>query len=310
MISPELKHLLEKQNYAFIGNHSAIKICSWTKHSLLDQGTCYKEKFYGIKAHRCCQMSPSIGYCENRCLFCWRPIEYTEGHEIKGEIDQPKHLIKNAVKMQQRQLAGFKGNDKVNLEKFQEAQEPTQFAISLAGEPTDYPKLNEFIEELHKLKKTTFVVSNGLNPEVIKNINPTQLYISVSAPNKELFEKITQSQIQDAWERYNQSLDYLKNHPRGTLRVTLIKDWNIIEPENYAKIIEKAQPKFVEVKAYMCVGYSKQRLEYKNMPAHEEVKEFAKKIAEKANLKIIDEQKRSRVVLLMPRDDKSRFISI
>ena len=308
MIPPELKALLEKQNYAFIGNHSAIKICSWTKHSLLDEGTCYKEKFYGIKAHRCCQMSPSIGYCENRCLFCWRPIEYTEGHEIKEDIDQPEDLIKNAVKMQQRQLMGFKGNKKVNMQKYQEAQEPTQFAISLAGEPTDYPNLKEFIEELHKLNKTTFVVSNGLNPEVIKNINPTQLYISVSSPNKELFEKITNPQIENAWEKYNQSLEYLKNHPRATLRITLIKDWNMIEPENYAKIIEKAQPKFIEVKAYMCVGYSKQRLEYKNMPTHSEVKEFAKKIAQHANLKIIDEQERSRVVLLMKQDTKYRFI--
>ena len=308
-MQPELKSLLEKQNYSFIGNHSAIKVCSWTKHSLLDQGTCYKEKFYGIKSHRCCQMSPSIGFCENRCLFCWRPIEYTEGHEIKGEIDQPDDLINNSIKAQQKQLMGFKGNDKVNMQKYQEAQEPMQFAISLAGEPTDYPKLKEFIEELKKLNKTTFVVSNGLNPETIKNINPTQLYISVSAPNKELFEKITQPQIENAWQRYHQSLELLKNHPRGTLRITLIKDWNMIEPENYAKIIEKAQPKFVEVKAYMCVGYSKQRLEYKNMPLHTEVKEFAQKIADKANLKIIDEQERSRVVLLAKKDSKDRFIN-
>ena len=307
-MKPELKHLLEKQNYAFIGSHSAIKICSWTKHSLLDEGTCYKEKFYGIKSHSCCQMSPSINFCENRCLFCWRPIEYTEGHEIKDNIDNPKDLIKNAVKMQQRQLAGFKGNEKVNLEKFKEAQEPMQFAISLAGEPTDYPKLNEFIEELHKLKKTTFVVSNGMNPEIIKQINPTQLYISISAPNKELFEKITQPQIPNAWEKFNQSLEYLKNHPRATLRITLIKGWNMIEPENYAKIIEKAKPKFIEVKAYMNVGFSKQRLEYKNMPTHQEVKEFARLIAQKANLKKIDEQERSRVVLLMKKDMKNRFI--
>ena len=33
----ELKKLLEKQHYRFIGNHSAIKICTLTKKSLLDK---------------------------------------------------------------------------------------------------------------------------------------------------------------------------------------------------------------------------------------------------------------------------------
>ncbi|MBW2993747.1 4-demethylwyosine synthase TYW1, partial [Candidatus Woesearchaeota archaeon] len=113
MIGAELKKLLEKQKYAFIGRHSAVKICSWTKKSLLGDGFCYKQKFYGIKTHRCCQMSPSIGFCSNKCLFCWRPIEYTKGKEIKGEIDSPGDLIKNSVLMQKRQIEGFRGNSKI-----------------------------------------------------------------------------------------------------------------------------------------------------------------------------------------------------
>jgi len=304
----ELKKLLEKQQYGFIGRHSAIKICTWTKKSLLDEDVCYKEQFYGIKAHRCCQMSPSVGFCSNRCLFCWRPIEYTIGNIVKGEVDAPKDLIKKAVKMQQKQIAGFKGNSKINMKKFEEAQEPMQFAISLAGEPTAYPKLKEFIEELHKLGKTTFVVSNGMNPDIIKEINPTQLYISVAAPNKELMKKINQPELDDYWERFNQSLENLRDKKRGTLRITLIKGWNMIEPEGYAKIISKAQPKFVEVKAYMNVGFSKQRFGMEHMPLHSEVKEFAAEIAKHAGMKIIDEKKNSRVCLLMKEDFDSRIM--
>jgi len=308
MIGVELKKLLEKQQYGFIGRHSAIKICTWTKKSLLDEDVCYKEQFYGIKAHRCCQMSPSVGFCSNRCLFCWRPIEYTIGNIVKGEVDAPKDLIKKAVKMQQKQIAGFKGNSKINMKKFEEAQEPMQFAISLAGEPTAYPKLKEFIEELHKLGKTTFVVSNGMNPDIIKEINPTQLYISVAAPNKELMKKINQPELDDYWERFNQSLENLRDKKRGTLRITLIKGWNMIEPEGYAKIISKAQPKFVEVKAYMNVGFSKQRFGMEHMPLHSEVKEFAAEIAKHAGMKIIDEKKNSRVCLLMKEDFDSRIM--
>ena len=170
MIKEELKLLLEKQGYGFIGKHSAIKICEWTKKSLRDEGVCYKEKFYGIKAHRCCQMSPSIGFCQNRCIFCWRPIEYTIGTKIKGKVDNPKELIENAIKMQQKQLIGFKGYKKVNRKKLEEAMKPNQFAISLSGEPCIYPKLGQLIKEIHKRKATSFLVTNGLQPEVLEKL--------------------------------------------------------------------------------------------------------------------------------------------
>ena len=93
MLSKKLKQVLKKQHYGLVGNHSGIQICRWTKKSLVDEGVCYKQKFYGIESHRCCQMSPAIGYCQNRCLHCWRAIELTIGDKIKGKIDNPKKII-------------------------------------------------------------------------------------------------------------------------------------------------------------------------------------------------------------------------
>ena len=69
--------------------------------------------------------------------------------------------------------------------------------------------------------------------------------------------------------------------------------------EQYAKLIEKAAPKFVEIKAYMFVGASRQRLSIENMPRHHEVKEFTEEILKHLkNYKLKDEKKESRVVLL------------
>ncbi len=68
--------------------------------------------------------------------------------------------------------------------------------------------------------------------------------------------------------------------------------------EKYAELINKYKPKKVECKSYMWVGHSRERLEIKNMPFHDEIKEFAKKLAELTGYKIIDEKKESRVVLL------------
>src|SRR3989344_1096941 len=129
MIPEKIKGLLKKQHYRLAGQHSAVQICRWTKKSLLDNDFCYKEKFYGIKSHACCQMTPFV-LCQNFCIHCWRPIQITSKIKIVG-VDEPKKIIEECVKAQKKLLSGFKGNEKVNMKKFKEAQNPNQFAISL-----------------------------------------------------------------------------------------------------------------------------------------------------------------------------------
>ena len=69
-------------------------------------------------------------------------------------------------------------------------------------------------------------------------------------------------------------------------------------PEEYAKLINKADPDYVEVKAYMFVGSSRKRLTQENMPTFDEVKEFAKKIGDACGKELVNESEISRVVLL------------
>jgi tRNA wybutosine-synthesizing protein 1 len=59
---------LERQGYHFVGTHkhSAVKTCLWLWKSMRGEGNCYKGKFYGISAHRCIQMTPSI-FCNQSC---------------------------------------------------------------------------------------------------------------------------------------------------------------------------------------------------------------------------------------------------
>ncbi len=311
-LPPALKKLLEKQQYGFVGSHSAVKICAWTKKSLLNQGTCYKQKFYGINSHRCCQITPSIGFCQNKCEICWRPVEHTIGTKMDFKVDDPKEIVKNSVKAQKTLLSGFGGNEKADKEKLKQAQNPIHYAISLSGEPTLYPKLSELIKELKKENKSTFVVTNGMLPSILEKIEPpTQLYISIDAPTEPLLKKIDKPTLKDAWKRLNKSLTILKKLKKKTrtaLRITLIKEKNMVHPEKYAELIKKADPDFVEVKAYMYVGASQERLSIENMPRHPEVLNFAKEIAKHAKYKIIDEQKSSRVVLLMKKDKKDRIM--
>ena len=97
-----------KQGYRFVGNHAAVKICRWTKKSIINEGVCYKEKFYGIKAHLCCQMTPWLG-CTNHCIHCWRAIELDFGKVMnKSKIETPAEIIDGSIQAQRKLLIGFK----------------------------------------------------------------------------------------------------------------------------------------------------------------------------------------------------------
>ena len=316
MISKGIKEILAKQHYFIVGEHSAVQICRWTKKSLRDEGICYKEKFYGIKSHLCCQMTPSVMWCQNKCLHCWRAIEYTLGEKISGKINSPLEIIDGCIEAQRRLLQGFKIDknskkkqlSRANIDKYKEAQEPMHFAISLSGEPTIYPYIGELIEELRKRGKTSFLVTNGLYPEKIKEIIkkkqlPTQLYISVNAPNERVYNELCRSSMKDAWKKLNETLEILpliKNKTRTVFRINLIRNLNIEEKyiKEYAKLIYKAKPLFVEVKGYMSVGFARERLGYERMPTDKEMKDFAEKLATATGLKILDSHEFSRAWVL------------
>ena len=97
-----------------------------------------------------------------------------------------------------------------------------------------------------------------------------------------------------------QTLELLPNlKTNRVMRITLIKDLNMNRPEKWAELIEKAKPNFVEVKAYMNIGASINRLPFEAMPSHEEVKSFAEEIEKHCSYKIKDDSPPSRVVLMV-----------
>jgi len=323
MLQKNVKELLKKQHYEIVGKneHSAVQICRWTKKSLRDEGVCYKEKFYNIKSHLCAQITPSL-YCPNQCVHCWRAIEYTTGDKIPGNIDSPSEIIDGCINAQRKLLQGFnidkhskkKQLSRANQKKLKEAQEPMQFAISLSGEPTVYPYVGELISELRKRGKTSFLVTNGLYPEKLKELLkkkhlPTQLYISINTPNKELYNKFHRSSIKNAWEKLNETLELLPNlrgKTRTVFRMNLVKDLNMFpeQAKEYAQLVKKSKPLFIEIKGFMSVGFARERLGYERMPTDKEMEYFISvllKELKKTGLgeyKLLDKHKFSRAYVL------------
>ena len=307
------REVYTKKRYNLVGKHSAVKLCNWTRRSLTGKGECYKEKFYNIKSHRCLQMTPAVAWCEHSCLFCWRPTEFTSGTSMENvELDEPEIIVEKAVEAQRKLLSGFKGNPKTPKKIFEEAVNPNQAAISLAGEPTLYPKINGLIREFHKRGFTTFLVTNGMNPEVLDKLKPlpTQLYLTIPAGNEEDYLKITRSAFgKKGWDNLMKSLKIMKKlETRRVIRLTLVKGLNLKNPEEYAELVRKANPDFVEAKAYMHVGSSRQRLEEFHMPSLSEIRQFSQRLAQILGWKIIDEHETSRVCLIAKEDYYWRFL--
>ncbi len=309
-----LLHALKKQKYHLIGHHSAVKGCKWLHESIVHGRTCYKAKFYGIKSHQCIQMSPAVLYCTQQCLFCWRAQNsdlQIKWNETTPHIwDEPESIVKGSLRAQERILSGYKGNPHADLQKLREAQMARHVAISLAGEPTLYEPLGELIREFHRKRFTTFLVTNGTNPKRLEELKeePTQLYVSVCAPNQDVFERICRPQIDNAWAKLNDTLELLPSFDCPTvIRMTLVKDMNMENVEEYAKIVKKAEPTYVETKAYMHVGFSNLRLTFERMPSHKDICKFASELSLETGYNILDESSDSRVVLLSKRERAKRF---
>lgn len=293
---------LEYSGYRFVGEHghAAAKICHWTRKSIVNEGVCYKEQFYGVKSHRCLQMSPAVPFCNQKCSFCWRDLSQTRV-EWEGEYDDPKTIIEGAIKAQNNLLCGFGGNKKADKKKLEESKKPTNAAISLAGEPTLYPEIDELLAEFHRQDFTTFLVSNGMYWEKLGSLEnePTQLYVSLDAPNEKVYKELCNPQINNGWSNLNKTLELMNSFDsRTAIRITSVKGKNMINTDEYANLINKANPTYVEVKAYMFVGSSRKRLSLDNMPSHQDVRDFAQEIADKTGRELTKESEVSRVVLL------------
>jgi len=287
---------LQKQGYQFFSKKStaALKPCLWCKRALQGGEMCYKHQFYGIASHRCVQMTPTLR-CNQRCLFCWRSFE----HEPFEEEECPPEIILAGIhRLQKKALAGYNAvlDNNVTEERWQEALDPKHVAISLSGEPTLYSRLPELIDLFNRNGNTTFLVSNGTNPGMLEKCNPFQMYISLDAPDQQTYRSVCRP-LGDTWEDVQDSLHHLRSR-RSAVRITLVKGLNNIAPEKYAAILQDAGAGYVEIKGYMYLGYSRNRLARENMPEHDEVRLFAEKIARACDYQIADENRLSRVVMM------------
>lgn len=313
----ELRERLARQGYDILGDRGAFKACQWQKKSLLLGDVCYKQRFYGIESHRCIQITPVVDKCTQQCQFCWRVTpsdvgkDWDQIHVSESEVLQPKQLLDKAMMANLRSLGGYNPEIAASVpeEKYREAREPRHVAISLAGEPTLYPMISGLIDEIRRRRMTSFLVTNGTRPEILAGMSlPTQLYVTLAAPDEKTYRTLCRPTERDAWERLNQTQELLRSLKcRRANRLTMVADYNMHDSRAYSRMILKGEPDYVEVKGYMFLGASRHRMGINNTPSHREIRAFAEKLSALTGYYILDEQIESRVVLLSRNSCKERI---
>jgi len=200
-----------------------------------------------------------------------------------------------------------------------EALNPNHAAISLDGEPFLYPKLDGLVSEFRSRNMTTFIVTNGTLPERIESLNPlpSQLYITLPAPNKDIYKKVCRPMIKNGWEKVSQSLGLVESLScRTVVRLTAVKNLNLSEKfiEDYIKIVEKVNPNFFEIKGFTLQARAlniKERLKSDKpiqyyFPTYEYLEEIALKFEEVGNFPLIYKNRASRDFLFAINWDKNK----
>lgn len=200
-----------------------------------------------------------------------------------------------------------------------EAMIPNHAAISLDGEPLLYPKISEYVQEFKNRHMTTFIVTNGTLPEKIEKMEhlPTQLYITLPAPNEQIYKYICRPMIRNGWNKIMSSLDLLNSIScRSVIRLTAIKNLNINENliEDYSKLIEKANPNFFEIKGFTLQAKAlliQERLKSERpmqdyFPDYNFLKNFALKFEKISGFPLIYKNKASRDFLFAVNWDKDK----
>jgi len=244
-----------------------------------------------------------------RCMLqSWRvtpsdvKVSWDQVTVSKEDVVPVDELMDAVLMANLRSLGGYNpdAGAKVPREKYAEARNPKHVAVSLAGEPTLHPKISELIDEIHSQNMTSFLVTNGTRPDVLEKMTPpTQLYITLAAPDEITYKKLCRPGIKEGWQKILESQEVLQSlNTRTVNRLTMVSGYNMKNPRSYSDLIQKGQPDFVEVKGYMFLGSSRGRLTKENAPTHRDIRAFSQKLADLTGYHLVDEQIESRVVLL------------
>jgi wyosine [tRNA(Phe)-imidazoG37] synthetase (radical SAM superfamily) len=265
-------------------------------------------------------------------------------HVSKNKIERAINLLKNQnfIKLKNHAFTDFKLDEDIRccinsreeievlvnraltspdeiMQAHSEAMIPNHAAISLDGEPLLYPRMSDFVQEFKNRSMSTFIVTNGTLPERIKVLDPlpSQLYITLPAPNERIYKQVCRPMIKNGWNKINESLELVNSLTCRTLvRLTAVKNLNIGEQylKDYLDIIRKTNPNFFEIKGFTLQAKAlsiKERLKSEEplqyfFPEYNYLEDIALKFQEMSGFPLIYKNQASRDFLFAVNWDKDK----
>ena len=277
LLSPELACQLTDQGYRLVGTHSAVRLSRWTKTHLRGRGACFKRTFYGTNSYETLETSPALS-CSSNCVHCWKHPGCPTAPQWTWAADDAKLIVDNAIIQHLSMVNTMRDVQGVRPERLQQAQTVRHCDLSLVGEPLMYPHINSYIQHLHYRGVSTWMYHTGMHPKELERLTTTtQLVLSVCGPTRQLMKDLVQSVYEDFWERFQASLEIMarKSH-RTSLRLIIIKMWTDGHFEEYANMIVRCKPDFIEVKGVIFCGRTLSL--DTNVPSHEDIINFCRRL--------------------------------
>ena len=119
-----------------------------------------------------------------------------------------------------------------------------------------------FWQRAYNLRVRRVCFEMGIIPKIVQRwfgINqnaPQQTFINREFVH-DCFEAVDRPLFQDFWQRFLDSMDALKIKKQRTVyRLTLVKTWNMQEVADYAALVARGMPSFIEIKGVTFCGKS------------------------------------------------------
>ena len=90
------------------------------------KGVVTSTNFMEFRLIRCMEFSPAGMHCENRCVYCWRPMEFYDAMKMEPEqVAEPEQILRKLMGERKKLIDGFYGDSRNDKQRLDESLLPT-----------------------------------------------------------------------------------------------------------------------------------------------------------------------------------------
>jgi tRNA wybutosine-synthesizing protein 1 len=137
-------------------------------------------------------------------------------------------------------------------------------------------------------------------PQKISNLSakPSHLFVSLYAPDEKSYLRTCKPLIKNGWKKIKETLELLPTLSCNySIELTLAKGLNMSNTEGYSKLINIANPSYIDIKSAQESTNSQRRFSVDHIPRWSELSKFSEEICKKTGFRVKDHYKPYVIIL-------------